>query len=153
MYVMGNFSVDAYKNAGLSNEQIDFMPFPTIDSNVPLAEEAPADAFFIPTNAKNVADAKKWLAFVARPDVQSEWNATIGQLPINAKASISDDKFIQEGFALLNSATGIAQFFDRDAPAAMAKAGMEGFQRFMLDQSAKMDVLERLDEVQTEVYK
>ncbi|MEM9426152.1 MAG: extracellular solute-binding protein [Pseudomonadota bacterium] len=152
MYVMGNFSVDGYKNAGLTDEQIDFMPFPTIDPNVPLAEEAPADAFFIPTNAKNVDDAKKWLAFVARPDVQAEWNKTIGQLPINAKAEISDDKFIQEGFALLNSATGIAQFYDRDAPAEMAKAGMEGFQKFMLDPSTKMEVLERLDEVAAEVY-
>ena len=153
MYVMGNFSVDGYKNAGLTEDQIDFMPFPTIDPNVPLAEEAPADAFFIPTNAKNVEDAKKWLAFVARPDGQTEGNATIGQLPINAKADISDDKFIQEGFALLNQATGIAQFYDRDAPAEMAKAGMEGFQKFMLDTSTKMEVLERLDEVAAEVYK
>ena len=85
--------------------------------------------------------------------MQTQWNKTIGQLPINAKAEISDDKFIQEGFALLNSATGIAQFYDRDAPAAMAKAGMEGFQEFMLDTSKMTAVLERLDEVQTEVYK
>ena len=152
MYVMGNFAVDGFKNAGLSEDQIDFMPFPTIDPDVPLAEEAPADAFFIPTNAKNVEDAKKWLAFVARPDVQTEWNKTIGQLPINAKAEISDDKFIQQGFALLNQATGIAQFYDRDAPAEMAKAGMEGFQKFMLDTSTKMEVLERLDEVAADVY-
>ncbi len=152
MYVMGNFSVDGYKNAGLTEEQIDFMPFPTINPDVPLAEEAPADAFFIPVNAKNKEDAKKFLAFVARPDVQTEWNKTIGQLPPNAKAEISEDKFIQEGFALLNSATGLAQFYDRDAPAEMAKAGMEGFQRFMLDTSTKMEVLERLDEVQAEVY-
>ncbi|MEL6463606.1 MAG: extracellular solute-binding protein [Pseudomonadota bacterium] len=152
MYVMGNFSVDGYKNAGLTEEQIDFMPFPTINPDVAPAEEAPADAFFIPTNAKNVEDAKKFLAFVARPDVQTEWNKTIGQLPINSKADISDDKFIQEGFALLNAATGLAQFYDRDAPAAMAKAGMEGFQEFMLDTSKKMDVLQRLDEVQAEVY-
>ena len=153
MYVMGNFSVDGFKNAGLTEDQIDFMPFPTIDPDVPLAEEAPADAFFIPTNAKNKEDAKKFLAFVARPDVQTDWNKTIGQLPINAKAEISDDKFIQEGFALLNSATGIAQFYDRDAPAEMAKAGMEGFQKFMLDPSTMDEVLARLDEVQTEVYK
>lgn len=152
MYVMGNFSVDGYKNAGLTDDQIDFMPFPTINPDVPLAEEAPADAFFIPTNAKNVEDAKKFLAFVARADVQTEWNETIGQLPINAKAEISDNKFIQEGFALLNQATGIAQFYDRDAPAEMAKAGMEGFQKFMLDPSTKMEVLERLDEVAAEVY-
>jgi multiple sugar transport system substrate-binding protein len=152
MYVMGNFAVDGFKGAGLSEDQIDFMPFPIIDPSVPLAEEAPADAFFIPTNAKNVEDAKKWLAFVARPDVQTEWNQTIGQLPINSKADISDNKFIQEGFALLNSATGIAQFYDRDAPAEMAKAGMEGFQEFMLDPSKVDAILERLDAVQAEVY-
>jgi multiple sugar transport system substrate-binding protein len=152
MYVMGNFAVDGFKNAGLTEEQIDFMPFPTIDPSIPGAEEAPADAFFIPTNAKNVEDAKKFLAFVARPDVQTQWNMTIGQLPINSKASISDDKFIQEGFALLNGAAGLAQFYDRDAPAAMAKAGMEGFQEFMLDPSKVDAILERLDTVQLEVY-
>ncbi len=152
MYVMGNFSVDGYKNAGLTNEQIDFFPFPVIDPGIAPAEEAPADAFFIPTNAKNKEDARKFLAFVARADVQTEWNKTIGQLPINAKAEVSSDKFIQEGFALLNSATGLAQFYDRDAPAAMAKAGMEGFQKFMLDPSSMMEVLERLDQVQSEVY-
>lgn len=153
MYVMGNFAVDGFKEAGLSNDQIDFMPFPTIDPAIAPAEEAPADAFFIPTNAKNVEDAKKFLAFVARPDVQTQWNKTIGQLPINARAEISDDKFIQEGFALLNAAAGLAQFYDRDAPAAMAKAGMEGFQEFMLDTSKVDAILERLDEVQLEVYK
>lgn len=153
MYVMGNFSVDGYKNAGLTYDQIDFFPFPVIDPAIPRAEEAPADAFFIPTNAKNKADARKFLAFVARPDVQTEWNRTIGQLPINAKATVADDKFIQQGFELLNSATGLAQFYDRDAPAEMAKAGMEGFQRFMTDPGALEEVLQRLDEVQAQVYK
>ncbi|MEM7188330.1 MAG: extracellular solute-binding protein [Pseudomonadota bacterium] len=151
MYVMGNFSVDGYKNAGLTYDQIDFFPFPVINPDVAPAEEAPADAFFIPTNAKNKEDAKLFLAFVARPDVQTQWNKTIGQLPINAQAEVSDDKFIQEGFALLNSATGLAQFYDRDAPATMAKAGMEGFQQFMIDPSTMMQVLERLDQVQAEV--
>ena len=153
MYVMGNFAVDGFKNAGLTNDQIDFFPFPVIDPDVAPAEDAPADAFFIPTNAKNKEDARKFLAFVARPDVQTAWNKTIGQLPINAKATVSDDKFIQQGFALLNGAKGLAQFYDRDAPAAMAKAGMEGFQQFMIDPSTMMQVLERLDEVQAEVYK
>ncbi|MEM7438515.1 MAG: extracellular solute-binding protein [Pseudomonadota bacterium] len=153
MYVMGNFAVDGMKNAGLTEEQIDYFQFPEITPGLPRAEEAPADAFFIPANAKNVEDAKKFLAFVARPDVQSAWNKTIGQLPINAKAEVGDSKFLQEGFATVSTAAGIAQFYDRDAPAAMAKAGMEGFQKFMLDPSAMMEVLEALDKVQTEVYK
>ena len=79
---------------------------------------------------------------------------SIGQLPPNADAEInSDDKFIVEGMATLSTAAGLAQFYDRDAPAAMAKAGMEGFQQFMLDPSTLDDVLENLDKVQEEVYK
>jgi multiple sugar transport system substrate-binding protein len=152
MYVMGNFAVDGFKNAGLTYDQIDYFKFPEITEGMPRAEEAPADAFFIPANAKNKEDARKFLAFVARPDVQSKWNATIGQLPINSKATVGDDKFIQEGFETVSTAAGLAQFYDRDAPAAMAKAGMEGFQEFMLDPSKMMDILKRLDEVQAEVY-
>ena len=153
MYVMGNFSVGAYRDAGLTDDQIDYFPFPEITPGVPRAEEAPADAFFIPTNAKNPEDAKKFLAFVARADVQSQWNATIGQLPANSEATVGDDKFIKEGFETVSTAAGLAQFYDRDAPAEMAKAGMEGFQKFMLDTSTMDEVLMRLDEVQAEVYK
>ena len=153
MYVMGNFSVGAYRDAGLTDDQIDYFPFPEITPGLPRAEEAPADAFFIPANAKNVEDAKKFLAFVARADVQTKWNATIGQLPPNSEATVGDDKFIQQGFETVSTAAGLAQFYDRDAPAEMAKAGMEGFQKFMLDTSTMDEVLMRLDEVQAEVYK
>lgn len=154
MYVMGNFSVGQYKDAGLTDEQIDFFQFPEITAGVPRAEEAPADAFFIPAKAKNVENAKKFLAFIATPEIQSEWNKTIGQLPPNSAAEINtDDKFIVEGMETLSTAAGLAQFYDRDAPAAMAKAGMEGFQKFMLDPSTLDEVLENLDKVQAEVYK
>lgn len=153
MYVMGNFSVAAYKDAGLTDDQIDFFQFPEITPGLARAEEAPADAFFIPANAKNVDNAKKFLAFVADPEVQSQWNKTLGQLPPNSKAAINeDDKFIVEGMETVSTASGLAQFFDRDAPAAMATAGMEGFQKFMLDPSTLDDVLTNLDKVQSEVY-
>ncbi len=153
MYVMGNFSVDAYKNAGLTEDQIDFFQFPEITPGLPRAEEAPADAFFIPARAKNKEDARKFLAFIAQPDIQTEWNNTIGQLPINNQATVGDSKFLKEGFETLSTAAGLAQFYDRDAPAQMAKAGMEGFQEFMLDTSKMDAILERLDKVQEEVYK
>lgn len=153
MYVMGNFAVGQFKAAGLTEDQIDFFQFPEITPGVARAEEAPADAFFIPANATNVENAKKFLAFVASPEVQAEWNKTIGQLPPNSAAAINeDDKFIVEGMETLSTAAGLAQFYDRDAPAAMAQAGMEGFQRFMLDPSTLEEVLTELDRVQGEVY-
>lgn len=153
MYVMGNFSVAAMRDAGLTDDQIDYFPFPEITAGVPRAEEAPADAFFIPSNAKNKEDARKFLAFVAQPDVQTEWNKTIGQLPINKNASVGDDKFLQKGFETVSTAQGLAQFFDRDAPAEMAKAGMEGFQEFMIKPDRMDAILKRLDKVQDRVYK
>jgi len=153
MYVMGNFSVDGYLNAGLTMDQIDYFQFPEITPGLPMAEEAPADAFFIPSGAKNKEDARKFLAFIARPEIQTAWNETIGQLPPNSKATVSDNKFIQEGFAVVSNAAGLAQFFDRDAPAEMAKAGMEGFQEFMIKPDRMMAILERLDKIQERVYK
>ena len=153
MYVMGNFAVSAMKDAGLTGDQIDYFAFPEITPGMPRAEEAPADALFIPSGAKNKAEARKFLAFVAQPDVQSEWNQTIGQLPPNSKAKVGDDKFIQEGMATVSTAAGLAQFYDRDAPAEMAKAGMEGFQEFMMKPDRLDAILKRLDKVQKKVYK
>jgi len=72
MYVMGNFSVGQYKDAGLTDDQIDFFQFPEITPGVARAEEAPADAFFIPANAKNVENAKKFLSFIAETH-QQQW--------------------------------------------------------------------------------
>jgi len=153
MYVMGNFSVAPMREAGLTDDQIDYIPFPTINPDVARAEEAPTDAFFIPANAKNKEDARKFLTFVVQPDVQTEWNNTLGQLPINSEATPGADKFIQKGFETVSTAAGLAQFYDRDAPAEMAKAGMEGFQEFMIKPERMDEILKRLDKVQERVYK
>ena len=154
MYVMGNFAVAAMKDAGLGEDQIDFFQFPEITPGLARAEEAPADAFFIPAKAKNKEDARKFLSFIARPEIQAEWNMTIGQLPPNSAAEInSSDKFIAKGAKTVSTAAGLAQFYDRDAPAEMAKAGMEGFQEFMLKPERMDAILKRLDKIQARVYK
>ena len=154
MYVMGNFAVAPLKEAGLTDDTLGFFQFPEITPGIPMAEEAPTDTIHIPANAKNKEDAKKFLAYVARADVQTQINKTLGQLPINKNSEVAEDKFLEAGLNMLSNTTGgIAQFFDRDAPAEMAKAGMEGFQKFMIDPSTLDEVLENLDKVQAEVYK
>ncbi|HBD23693.1 MAG TPA: sugar ABC transporter substrate-binding protein [Oceanospirillaceae bacterium] len=154
MYVMGNFAVAPLRDAGLTDDQLGFFQFPVINPDIPLAEEAPTDTVHIPANAKNKADAKRFLAYLARADVQTEINATLGQLPINSGSSVADDKFLQAGYNMLSSTTGgIAQFFDRDAPAEMASAGMEGFQEFMVKPERMDKILERLEKVRAKVYK
>ena len=152
-YVMGNFAVGVFKEGGMTNDNLGFMPFPTINPDVARAEEAPTDTIHIPAGATNVEDAKTFLAFIASADAQTKLNAAIGQLPINSGSTVGDDPFIQAGFELLSSTEGgIAQFFDRDAPAEMAKIGMEGFQEFMVLPENLDDILERLEQARQRIY-
>ena len=152
-YVMGNFAVGVFKEGGMTNDTLGFMPFPTINPDIPRAEEAPTDTIHIPSGAKNVDDAKAFLAFMAQADTQTKLNAALGQLPINAESTVGDDPFIQAGFELLSSTEGgIAQFFDRDAPAEMAKLGMEGFQEFMVIPENLDAILERLETARQRIY-
>lgn len=152
-YVMGNFAVATFKEGGLTNDTLGFMVFPEITPGIPRAEEAPTDTFHIPAGAKNKDDAKKFLAYLGSPEAQTKMNATLGQLPTNNKSTVGDDPFIKAGFEMLSSAHALAQFFDRDAPADMAKAGMEGFQEFMVKPDNVDAILERLEKVRQKVYK
>ena len=152
-YVMGNFAVDVFKKGGMTNDNLGFMVFPEITPGIPRAEEAPTDTIHIPAGAKNVDDAKKFLAYVGSAEAQTKLNGTLGQLPTNAKSTVGDDPFIKAGFETVSTAQGVAQFFDRDAPAEMAKIGMEGFQEFMIKPENVDAILARLEEARARIYK
>jgi multiple sugar transport system substrate-binding protein len=153
MYLMGNFAVAPMKEAGLTEAQLGFMQFPEITKGIPMAEDAPTDTIHIPSGAKNKADAKKFLAYLAKPEVQAAMNKTLGQLPVNKKSASPDDTFLKAGFSMLSNAYALGQFYDRDAPADMAKAGMDGFQQYMLKPDTRKQMLERLEQVRARVYK
>ena len=153
MYLIGNFAVAPLKAAGLAEDKLGFFQFPEITPGIPMAEDAPTDTFHIPKGAKNKEDARKFLAYLAKPEVQSKLNATLGQLPVNSKATVPADPFLKAGFEMLSKAPALAQFYDRDAPAEMAKAGMEGFQEFMVKPENLDRILERLERTRQRVYK
>jgi multiple sugar transport system substrate-binding protein len=153
-YVMGNFAVANFKEGGMTNDTLGFMVFPEITPGLPRAEEAPTDTIHIPAGAKNVDDAKTFLAYVARADVQTKLNAALGQLPTNKDSSVDvADPYLAAGFESLSSAYALAQFFDRDAPAEMAKMGMEGFQEFMVKPDRLDAILDRLEKARGKIYK
>jgi multiple sugar transport system substrate-binding protein len=148
-YLMGNFAVAPLREAGLTDDQLGFYQFPAINPDVAMAEDAPTDTFHIPSNAANKDAARAFLRFMVSADEQTVINsgANLGQLPVNASAKVDEDKFLEEGFAMLstNSPGGVAQFFDRDFPAEMAKIGMEGLQEFMVRPDNLDAILERLE--------
>lgn len=156
-YLMGNFAVAPLREAGLSDDQIDFYQFPAINPDVALAEDAPTDTFHIPANASNKEAAREFLRFVVSADNQTLINngENLGQLPVNAQSSVDDDEFLNQGFEMLssNSPGGVAQFFDRDYPAEMAKVAMEGFQEFMVKPDNLDRILDRLERTRARIYK
>lgn len=152
MYLIGNFAVEPLKKAGMTNDTLGFFQFPKIN-NVPMAEDAPTDTVHIPAKAKNKVDAKRFLAYIASAEVQTSMNQTLGQLPVNNEAKVGDDPFIQAGFKMLSGAAGLGQFYDRDANAEMAKAGMEGFQRYMVKPEQRDEILKQLESVRQRAYK
>ena len=155
-YLMGNFAVDQLRNGGLTDDQLDFYQVPAINPDVAMGEDAPTDTFHVAWDAENVEAARAFLAHVASPEVQTRINGPdgLGQLPVNADASVADDEFIQQGFEMLseNATGGIAQFFDRDFPAEMASIGMEGLQEFMVFPDNLDDILQRLEAARQRIY-
>ena len=155
-YLIGNFAVAPMREAGLTDDQIDFYQFPTITEGIPQGEDAPIDTFHIPSGASNKEAAREFLKFVTTADVQTKINAgdALGQLPVNAASSVDDDEFLNQGFEMLtnNADGGIAQFFDRDFPAEMASVGMEGLQEFMVFPDNLDDILQRLEQARQRIY-
>ena len=155
-YLMGNFAVAPLREAGLSDDQLGFYQFPAINPDVELAEDAPTDTFHIASGASNKEAAREFLRFVVSADNQTAINGpdNLGQLPVNAQSSVADDEFLQEGFVMLssNSPGGVAQFFDRDAPAEMASEAMQGFQEFMVFPDNLDDILQRLEAARQRIY-
>ncbi|MCE0506712.1 ABC transporter substrate-binding protein [Roseivivax sp. GX 12232] len=155
-YLMGNFAVAPLREAGLGDDQLDFYQFPAINPEVELAEDAPTDTFHIPSGAENKEAARAFLRFVVSAENQTTINSggALGQLPVNAQSSVDDDEMLNQGFEMLssNSPGGIAQFFDRDAPAEMASVAMEGFQEFMVFPDNLEDILQRLEQARQRIY-
>lgn len=150
MYLLAPFIVSMFPED--VRKQVEWFPFPTIDPEVGIYEDAPTDSFHIPVNAKNKEDARLFLAFAAQADVQTKTAATLDMLPPNVKASVKDDRFAQGGFAQLSKADGIMQFYDRDTDPALAKVGMQGFQEFLQNPDRIDQILERIEAERVRIY-
>ena len=151
MYLIGNFITPQFPAD--VEDKMGFFQFPVIDSSVPMYEDAPIDTLHIPSRAANKEDARRFLAFVSQPEVQRELNVAINQLPPHSGAGVGDNRFLQAGYDMLNEAAGIAQFYDRDTNPEMARAGMEGFQEFMINPDRRDRILERLDRTRQRIYR
>ncbi|AUT70823.1 ABC transporter substrate-binding protein [Paraburkholderia hospita] len=152
MMLMGTFISGGLPDALKS--KVGYFQFPVMDSKLPVAEDGSADCLNIPSRAKNKADARRFLAFIAKPDVDGNLAKAFGSLPANNQATVPDDPYAKKGFEILsNTKGGIAQFYDRDMTKEMADEGMKGMQRFVGDPSTLDQVLAHLEETRARISK
>ena len=151
MYLIGNFYVPTLESAGVV-DKMDFFQFPTIVEGVGVAEDAPTDTMHIPSGAKNVEDAKKFLAFMSNTEAATNWAKMAGMLSPNKYADKPENRFSVMGAKMLAAADDIAQFWDRDANPDMAGASMEGFQEFMVKPDREDKIRARLEKERARIH-
>ena len=126
-------------------------PFPDIDASLARGEDAPTDLYFIPSNAKNIENAKKFLAFASSAEALNAVQTATGMLSPHSGSDAPTDRFMKAGAEMLAKSV-TAQFYDRDTTPEMASAGMKGMVEFMLDPSAIDDILEDLEDAREEIF-
>ncbi len=150
MMLIGNFITESIPAETLP--KMAFSDFPAITPGLPRAEEAPVDTVHIPAGAKNKADARKFLQFMMRADVQTMINQTEKQIPENIHSVVLDDRFLRQGQKMLNSAAELTQFLDRDTSEDLATIAMKGFQEFMV-RPARLDrILAEIERARQRIY-
>lgn len=148
MYLIGDFIRDeARANFPDMLDDLDFFPFPTINPDVPVGEDAPTDGWFLAANGANLDGAKQFLKFLGSAEVQQVYLDELNRLPTRTDVDLSGlDEITQRGIALVQSADVVAQFYDRDTPPEMADAGMDAFMDFWDEPDAIEDILEDLED-------
>jgi len=149
MYLMGNFLVPNLPQE--TQDNLDYWQFPDINPGMDRGEDAPTDLLFMPANAQNKDNARKFLEFAAQAENIEAIAGALQNLPPHKDAAPLDDRFLKKGAAVL-AASKTAQFYDRDTTPEMASAGMQGFQDFMLNPDDVMDILEELEEERTRIF-
>lgn len=151
MYLIGNFIVPNFPKE--LEDKMGFFQFPVINPDIAMYEDAPTDLLAIPAKAKNKADAKVFLAYVAKPEIIRLMNDALEQLPTHKDAGVKDNYYLNIGNKMLAESGGTAQFYDRDTKPEMAKVGMKGFQEFMAKPDRLDKILKRMEKARKRIYK
>ncbi len=151
MYLIGNFIMPDMEAAGIG-DNMGFFQFPQINPAIGMYEDAPMDTYHIPAGAKNMDEAKLFLAYIASPEIQAQFAYATGNIPPNKYAEAPTIPLTKEGFEMLGAADGLAQFYDRDTNPELASAGMQGFQEFMVYPDREDAIREKIEVERINVF-
>ncbi len=129
MALMGAFAATKFPPQ-LVND-IGFFPFPQISTPPKLFEDAPLDVLVFPRSGQNPASVSKFVKFLAQSEALNLFNEVTQLISPRVNAPPSKSATLVAGKKLLDKATGISFFFDRDASPKLAQAGNKVFVEFL----------------------
>jgi multiple sugar transport system substrate-binding protein len=154
MYLLGSFVAQQFAAADLPD--LDFFPFPTIDSQYGQdAVEAPIDGFMITKKAKNVAGAKELLKYLGTAAAQNVYLKTDpSDVGANKQVDSSGYNAIQKKAAeYIGGAKQISQFLDRDSnPTFASTVAIPAFQQFINTPNNVDSLLKNIDAQAKSIY-
>jgi multiple sugar transport system substrate-binding protein len=131
MMLIGTFFADAAPKDQL--DDIDFFQFPIIDPTVPVAEEGPTDGYFASAHTRHEAEVKDFLRYMATAEAQEIYlkGSSGTSLPTNPHAKDTGTALVKKGRALIENASDVTQFFNRDSSDALQPTADNALTRFL----------------------
>ncbi|MGQ4513380.1 extracellular solute-binding protein [Streptomyces sp. DW26H14] len=131
MMLIGTFFADAAPKDAL--DDIDFFRFPVIDPKVPNAEEGPTDGYFASARTHHADDVKELLRYMATVEAQETYlkGSSGTAIPVNPKAKDSGTPLVKKGRALIENASDVTQFFNRDSSDALQPSADTALTHFL----------------------
>ncbi len=128
MVLMGGFAAVQFPAAVRAD--LGFVRFPTLQSRVPLVENAPLDVLVLPAGSRRPQAAAAFLRHAARPAMLESLNNGMGLLPPLQQPALPPDELTQAAARVLAHTDESLQFFDRDSPTAFSGPALALFQEF-----------------------
>ena len=150
MMHLGAFVKGALPEAAVPN--LTYVPNPKI-ADIPRYEDFSVDSIHIPANAKNKELAREFLAHFYQPENLAAFLKPGGNIPPRNDLPPSDDPLVNAAVESLREVAGTAQYYDRDTDPDMARAGLNGFQKFMAKPDQRNAILAELEKTRERVFK
>jgi multiple sugar transport system substrate-binding protein len=155
MYLLGTF-VGQQFTEGAERDDLDFFPFPVVDSSVGAdSVEAPIDGFMMAKRPQNADGAKNLLEFLGSAKAENTYLATdSNDVAVHKEADTSKYNALQKKASeLIGSAKSISQFLDRDAdPTFASTVAIPAFQSFIKNPADAASIAKSMEQQKKSIY-
>jgi multiple sugar transport system substrate-binding protein len=155
MYLLGTF-VGQQFTEGAERDDLDFFPFPEVDSAVGTdAVEAPIDGFMMAKRPRNADGAHKLLEYLGSAEAENTYLATdANDVAVHKEADTSKYNALQKKASeLIAGAKSISQFLDRDAdPTFASTVAIPSFQKFIQNPGDAASIAKSMEQQKKSIY-